>query len=153
MLRVLDTTDANGSAFTTSLFSGSERTYLQAICDTHAGGTWTLQARVPGGAWVDTDTTFAAAGLARWAAADDFTLSLSRRNHRRAHHGCCRVVPEIGSGIDRQNRAGRVGAGRRRYVGQTCRYLQCKSPAGVLFREAGKEPRESVDEQYEPSPR
>ena len=72
MLRVLDTTDANGSAFTTSLFSGSERTYLQAICDTHAGGTWTLQARVPGGAWVDTDTTFAAAGLARWAAADDF---------------------------------------------------------------------------------
>ena len=56
---VLDTADATpGDAF--QLQSGG---YQYALCDTHVGGTWTLQLQSPGGVWIDTDLEFAAVGV------------------------------------------------------------------------------------------
>ena len=34
-----------------------------AHCDTHTGGTWTLQVQSPGGVWTDTDVEFDGVGL------------------------------------------------------------------------------------------
>ena len=48
MKLILDTTDADNSA--QFLSNGG---ICFAICDTHAGGTWTLQIQSPGDEWVD----------------------------------------------------------------------------------------------------
>ena len=58
---VLDTTDATpGPEF--RLLGGDDNAMF-AHCDTHTGGTWTLQVKSPAGVWTDTDAEFDGTGL------------------------------------------------------------------------------------------
>ena len=60
---------SGASHFRVDLSRGAAgETWLQTLMETHAGGTWTLQSRVPGGTWVDTDVTHNDDGVKRWTA-------------------------------------------------------------------------------------
>ena len=37
-----------------------------AHCDTHTGGTWTLQIQSPGGVWTDVDPEFTGTGILKF---------------------------------------------------------------------------------------
>lgn len=70
MLPVLSSTDTTSATFAVELRTGtSGECWLQVLVEGHAGGSWILQARRRGGAWVDTDVAaIDANGVWRWAA-------------------------------------------------------------------------------------
>ena len=74
MRQILEATEVEGMTF---MLRGGAPTYSgpqdllsrqQIILDVHTGGVWTLQARMPGRTWIDSDITFSDVGIkAFWA--------------------------------------------------------------------------------------
>ena len=78
MVEILSATNVRGKHFRVDLSRGAAgETWLQTLMETHAGGTWTLQSRVPGGTWVDTDVTHNDDGVKRWTASPAWEYRLN----------------------------------------------------------------------------
>ena len=83
MRQILEATDAEGKIF---MFRGGAPTYTgpqdilsrqEVIIDIHTGDTWTLQERVPGRTWIDTDIIFEDVGVKAFWASQEMEYRLS----------------------------------------------------------------------------